>query len=267
MNVLITGANGFSGSHLIELLSQDPTLQLFKTDFGHCDLTNYSEVERLIKEVRPSQIYHLAGSFTNDYAVDYSNNVVATKNILDALVHYKIKCRSLLIGSAAEYGMPLQNPVSENSPLKPLSIYGLTKVFQTHLMQTYGSLYGLDLVMARTFNLFGKGLSKRLFVGHLYDQIEQYKQGKIGKIVLGDLGAERDYIDVTQALLYYRTIMNKGVSSQIYNVASGKPTKIADILAAVLKEQGLRRDIVEETLGKNLNVQQIYADVQKLMSL
>jgi GDP-4-dehydro-6-deoxy-D-mannose reductase len=197
MKVLITGSSGFTGTHLVKYLQRNSELKIScvtrnkqqdNTGFI-CDLTDCNSVENLIQEIKPDRIYHLAGSFTNDYSVDYANNVISTKNILDSLLKSKISCRVLLIGSAAEYGLIKEqdNPVSEDYPFNPASIYGLTKVYQTHLMQFYCQVYDMDIVMARTFNLLGKNISRQLFIGRVYQQIEEYKSGKIDKIILGDL--------------------------------------------------------------------------------
>jgi GDP-4-dehydro-6-deoxy-D-mannose reductase len=265
MRVLITGARGFSGKHLSQHLSLDPQLELFGTDQADGDLSDPAFTTELLNKIQPQQIYHLAGSFTNDYSTDYRNNVAATKNILDTLSTLKIPCRVLLIGSSAEYGdvLPSDNPIREDHPLKPLSFYGLTKVFQTHLMQFY---HHLDLVMGRTFNLCGEGMSPNLFVGRVYHQIYSYKKGEISKISLGSLKPERDYIDIEDAVRYYQTIMNKGKRGEIYNVGSGRPTKIATLLEEILKKNGLSMEMIEEKAHPS-SLPQIYANIQKVNNL
>ena len=185
MKILITGANGFTSSHLVRYLQQNPELKIYCTTRNQpenansiiCDLTDYNSVNNLIQEIKPDQIYHLAGSFSNDYHTDYANNVLSSKYVLDSLIKNKLSCRVLLIGSAAEYGFIKEedNPVKEDHPLNPVSIYGLTKVYQTHLMKFYCQVYDLDIVMARPFNLLGENISRQLFIGRVYQQIEEYK--------------------------------------------------------------------------------------------
>lgn len=265
MRILITGANGFTGKHLKNHLLD--RAELFCIDVEDCNLTQPIQVEKLLKNIKPDQIYHLAGSFTNDYSVDYANNVLATKNLLDTVHQLKFCCRILLIGSAAEYGIPKKNPIHEESDLNPVSIYGMTKVFQTHLMKFYVAAFDLDIVMARTFNLFGKGISNRLFAGRVYEQIEQLKKGLIEKIQLGDLSSERDYIEGEKAVSHYETIMNRGQKGGIYNVGSGKPIKIKDLLTRILKEHDLDLNCVIENRTAKSTVSEIYSDIGKLIAL
>lgn len=282
MKMLVTGALGFTGYHLVELLSKQRGLELYLTDFLssnaknvlNCDLTKRESVEALIDKIRPDRIYHLAGSFTNDYDIDYPVNVLSTKNILDSLLKLAISCRVLLIGSSAEYGFVdvKDNPVSESYPLRPCRIHGLTKVYQTYLMNFYHKAYQMDIVMARTFNLSGdaRRISKLMFIGKVCDQIEKIKRGDISKIVVGNLEAKRDYIDVREAVKYYQKIMEQGEPGETYNVGSGGCVKIRDLLVLLLKEAGLDMKVVDETASfviDKTDIPEIYGDIRKVKEL
>lgn len=280
MRILVTGASGATAAQLVPILLAEPGRQVFcadvadrnTTNWFRCDLAEPDQVDRLLDQVRPDQIYHLAGTFTNEYATDYRCNVVATKNLLDACAALKLACRTLLIGSAAEYGCvsPTENPVVESHPLAPVSVYGLTKVFQTHLMKFYVAVRGLDLVMARTFNLMGSGLSDRLFVGRVEDQIRRYKSGEISTITVGNLESARDYIDVAKAAVHYHSIMNRGRTGEIYNVGSGKPLPIRELLVQLLFAHGLSSEVITtQPPGhpNKLDIQEIYASIAKLRLL
>ncbi|MCX5695217.1 MAG: GDP-mannose 4,6-dehydratase [Candidatus Omnitrophica bacterium] len=282
MRVLITGALGFTARHLIELIASESECELYLTDcisggsgnILNCDLTQRGPVEDLICKIRPERIYHLAGSFTNNYDIDYLVNVLSTKNILDALLKYGVSNRTLLIGSSAEYGFinAGDNPVSESHPLQPSKIHGLTKVYQTYLMNFYCRAYSMDIVMARTFNLSGddKRISKLLFVGKVCEQIEKIKKGELSKIVVGNLEAKRDYIDVREAVKYYQKIMERGRSGEVYNVGSGSCVKMRDLLTLLLKEAGLDMKVVEEEVPlvpDKTDIPEIYADLRKIKTL
>ncbi|MBD2199021.1 MULTISPECIES: NAD-dependent epimerase/dehydratase family protein [Calothrix] len=281
IKILVTGASGFTGRHLVKHLNKNTEIQVYcnyrnssesHPNYFNCDLTDEESVYKLIETIKPAQIYHLAGSFSNDYNTDYLNNVISTRNILEAILKAKICCRVLLIGSSAEYGLIKEedNPVNENQCLNPISIYGLTKVYQNHLMLFYFHVHKLDIVMARTFNLMGKGISEKLFIGRIYKQIEDYQKGLIDKIVLGDLRSYRDYISIQQAVKYYESITNYGISGEVYNVGSGLSLRLDIILEKILQENGLNMDVIEiqNISNKNkLNINNIYADISKFQSL
>lgn len=282
MRSLITGASGFAAYYLEKFLAQEPGQELYLTDrvsaadknILRCDLVQKDSAEALIGNIRPDRIYHLVGSFTDNYDIDYSANVLSTKNILDALLKLKTKSRVLLIGSAAEYGFISvgDNPVVESHPLQPMRIHGLTKVYQTFLMNFYCKVHKMDLVMARTFNLYGDGerISNLLFIGKVYEQIKKIRKGELSKIVVGNLEAMRDYIDVREAVKYYQKIMERGKSGEAYNVGSGYVIKIRDLLMRILKEAGLDKSVVDETkfaVADKTDIPEICADLGKIKGL
>ena len=135
--ILITGSEGFTGKVLLSLLKNDGA-KVFCTGLSQkvdklyyqCNLANEKCVMKMIEEINPDEIYHLAGSFSNDFNIDLESNLITTKNILESVHKLRKKSRILLIGSSAEYGRIKQcdNPISELHPLNPTSIYGLTKV-------------------------------------------------------------------------------------------------------------------------------------------
>ena len=277
--VLITGSNGFTGRHLSLFFSAKPSVELHHADhaspetpdsrFHACDVSKASSAVKLIARTKPHEIYHLVGSYTNDYDTDYVSNVITTKNILDAVRASGLKTRILLVGSSAEYGFPAHSntAVAEHHPCNPVSVYGLMKLFQTALMRTYIRLYEMDIVVVRPFNLLGSGISERLFVGKMERDIARYKRGEIKKIITGDLSVERDYIDIKEAIKYYAAVMEKGECGEVYNVGSGRSVSLRKILLRMLRSAGLSFSVVKEkehhTPGK-IVVPKIFADMTKL---
>lgn len=272
--ILITGASGFISRALIQFLRSQGNTDLYLCDrlavegegITSVDLSDSQRAAELIASVRPTQIYHLAGSFSNDYQTDYQANVETTKNICDALIAQNITARVLLIGSASEYGTVNQNenPVSEHQPLRPLTVYGLTKAYQSLLMQFYHNKHGLDLVMARTFNLYGEGISPRLLAGKIYQQLNNGDR----RITLDDVTARRDYLHVSKVVGYYHHIMERGLPGEVYNVGSGVALSTRDLIIRIITETGLDPAEFEiQATGEQMSVQEIYADTRKLTSL
>jgi GDP-4-dehydro-6-deoxy-D-mannose reductase len=280
MTILITGASGFSGMELSKLLSNEQLLLTSRRSvegkkdiFNHVCLNLLDEfsVEQLIRSKKPSEIYHLAGSFSNDYEKDFALNVTATKNILNSVKNHSILSRVLLIGSAAEYGLISKDqcPVHESAKLEPFNIYGLTKIYQKYLMDYYVNSFNLKVVMARPFNLFGKGISTNIFIGKVYNEIEKLKSGLNKSISLGNLDSERDYISIEAAIIHYVKIMKCGQVGEVYNVGTGRPIKTGDILNKILQEEGVDPAVVisGQRAAQANDSDKIYADISKLKGL
>lgn len=274
MKTLVTGAAGFLGRALVQRLEQNSQHELHVTDlrpapggvFHRCDLSDPAQVGELLRTVSPRRIYHLAGTFTNEFGADFSSNVDSTRHLLEAVQQDGGPVRVLLIGSAAEYGCVRQedNPLPEQQPLAPVSIYGWTKACQTLLMHYYHRVHAVDVVMARLFNLTGSGASNRLFVGRLQEQIDQLLAGKIQQITVGALDAVRDYLPVEEAARQVERVMLSGLSGQVYHIASGVPVRMRDLLGQLLQARGLSLDSVREAPQPALNKLDpriVYADV------
>jgi len=281
MTILVTGASGFVGSHLLDYLKHRTGLTCYGLSRQHpdearmhfCDLADRSRADETIRLLKPELIFHMAGSFSNDFTTDFGNNVLTARHLLDAVVAAELPARILLMGSAAEYGNldPVQSPVAETQVLRPVSVYGWTKAAQTQLASLYASTFGLDVMVARTFNLLGRGVSEKLFVGNVQKQIDAVQTGKRDRITVGSLDAERDYIDIADACDLFFAIATGGIAGEVYNVGSGKAVSMRKLLYDMLHEAGLDKSIVDDdAAGKatpHAQVSRIYADIGKVSVL
>jgi GDP-4-dehydro-6-deoxy-D-mannose reductase len=272
---LVTGAAGFTGRHLCRLL-HDRNYNVVVVnrsaaeDVERCDLSDRTAISGLLERVRPTGIFHFVGSFSDDWKTDLQANVLLTQTLLESVVASALPCRVLLVGSAAEYGTASDGAVSEETPLRPSSVYGVTKAMQTSLMGYYCRRFGLDVVMARTFNLFGDGCSPTLFPGRVLQQARAVLAGSQTKIEVRSLESRRDYLDVAAAAVAYLRIMLHGSSGEIYNVGSGFPMALSDLLLDLIAPLGLTMDDVNvdaRATGTRTNIPVIYADITKLLSL
>lgn len=242
---LITGAAGFTGQHMLaHLAAAEPDTPLLSVDqrppswlpprcrHRSVDLLDAAAVHSLVAEAQPAVVYHLVGlNKSDDPAAFYRINVLTTLNLLEALRREAPAARLLVVGSAAEYGPPAgPEPLAEDAPLRPVNVYGASKAAQTILLQSYAAR-GLAAVVARPFNLLGPGLPTALAAAAFAAQIVEREQGRAaGPIRVGNLAAQRDFLDVRDAVAAYRLIVRRGVPGIAYNVCSGRPVSIRALL-------------------------------------
>jgi GDP-4-dehydro-6-deoxy-D-mannose reductase len=173
MTILVTGASGFAGSHLIEALLANPQYahaDIHGTCYGNAgfletilpkntihaiDLTDQKATEALIQTVQPDWIFHLAafaavGKSYDDIPKVLQNNLLVQTSMLESVRKHAPKARVLVVGSAEEYGWsePGELPINEDHPLRPVNAYGVSKVAQDLLGYAYFKSFGLDIVRA-----------------------------------------------------------------------------------------------------------------------
>ena len=276
--VLVTGSTGVLGQAVIRCLNKDGNYNIIATSRNgededkRLDVTDHAQLAAVIDREKPELILHLAATFVNDFDEAYAVNVEASRQLLETVRRSAMKTRVLLIGSAAEYGViqPEENPVREDHVLTPVSVYGLTKAWQTQLAGLYAGS-GVDVAVARVFNLEGGDLSERLFIGRLQKQIDEVLAGKQSVIELGPLDATRDYISIDEAAVQILAVAKRGESGQVYNVASGVPVTMREILARYLEKNKLDISVVHESASLSqragYDVPVIYADMNKTLQL
>lgn len=275
--VLIIGATGALGRVLTSRLREKSCgLIVFTPGRGNADdsldLLDRTQIWRTIDRTHPDLILNLAATFSNDFDEAYAVNVAASRHLLEAVEASGRCVRVVLVGSAAEYGAVTldDNPISEDQVLRPVSIYGITKAWQTELAYLHASR-GSDVVVARIFNLAGPHLSERLFVGRLHQQIDEIRRGERTKIEVGPLTAIRDYLSVDDAVSQLLTIADSGEAGKVYHVASGRPITMRELLVRELAAHGLDESIVVEgtpfTNRRGYDVPAIYADMSQTIAL
>jgi GDP-4-dehydro-6-deoxy-D-mannose reductase len=274
--ILITGIGGFIGNHLATFINRYyPTCEILGIqrrallgttkqcyDFYQLDLLNKDEITEFINAHQPDYVFHLAGKvFSYDWSELYQGNVTATINLLEALKKTGALTRTVVAGSAAEYGPVAadQLPIKENCVATPKTPYGMTKLWQTSVTQYYATSH-FPVMVGRLFNLIGAGTAPQLSTGDLFQQIERIIQGKQdAHISVGNLKMKRDFLNIDDACAALIAIVTKGESGGIYNVCSGASLALQDILDLSLKVTGLNVEILfDQTKLQNAYVEDIY---------
>lgn len=261
MRALITGITGFVGKYLEKHLILQGA-EVFGTSrnstmsnrYYTTDLSDNEDISRIIKKVKPTHIFHLAG-FSNvkeswkNIKETFESNTMKTINLLDAVAKTDSDIRVITIGSSEEYGM-VHNPeskIAEETSINPSNPYGMSKAAISQLIKQYHQSCGLDVVHLRPFNHIGPGQRLGFVTSDFAYQIAMTNKRKTDKdIKVGNLEAVRDFTDVRDIVKAYYLIAQKGQAGEIYNVSSGKGTKIQAILDLIVSFSDAEVKIVRD---------------------
>jgi GDP-4-dehydro-6-deoxy-D-mannose reductase len=223
--VLVTGAAGFAGSHLVEYLSSS-TPHLVAWTRAQVDLLDREAVRRAIADLRPGRIYHCAGAAHVAHSWSHTadtlaTNVLATHHLFDAVRRARVRCRVFIPGSAHVYA-PAAAPIAEDAPLAPASPYAVSKLAQEQLALQAIVEDGIETIVARVFNHTGPRQSPTFAASSMARQIAQIERGAAEPVIrVGNLEAVRDLTDVRDTVRAYALLMERGAPGVVYNIASG----------------------------------------------
>ena len=256
MRALVTGVSGFVGGHLCEHLvaAGDQVVGLSATgrwpaDLSHLgravrierlDLVEAAEADlaELVRRKQPEAIYHLAAQSNPQASVTdprgtWALNLGGTLNLLEAVKASGLKPRVILVGSGTCYGDPAPEfiPVREDCPLRPNNPYAASKAAADLLGIQHHLAHGTDVVIVRPFNHAGPRQSPRYVLAALAAQVAEVEAGRRECVEVGNLDVVRDFIDVRDVVRGYRLLVERaGTPGEVYNLGSGRGTKIADAL-------------------------------------
>ena len=249
MRILVTGACGFVGRHLVaELLAHrhDPValdLSARPAEFPAAvsyyrgDIADAGQLRQVVAEIRPEGCIHLAGlAFVpigwSDPARTMQVNLIGTINLLEALRHSAPEARLLLISSAEVYGRKsLSAPLTEDAPLQADNPYALSKSAAESMTFLYGRRYGLPVMAARPCNHIGPGQSGDFVIPSFAAQLRKMVSGACPPLMkVGNLDSLRVFLDVRDVVRAYRLLLEGGIPGQAYNVAGGEEKSIREML-------------------------------------
>ncbi|MBQ4291376.1 MAG: SDR family NAD(P)-dependent oxidoreductase [Muribaculaceae bacterium] len=251
--VLVTGADGFIGSHLTELLLAEGydvrALSVYNSFnyWGWLEGISHPRLEVVSGDVRDAAfcrhiardcdvIFHLAALIAIPYSYvapeSYiDTNVKGTLNICQAAMDCGVK-RLIVTSTSEVYGTAQYVPIDENHPRQPQSPYSATKIGADAIAKSFFNAFGLPVVIARPFNTYGPRQSARAIIPTIITQIASGKR----EIMVGDLTPTRDFNYVADTCRGFLAIARaEGVEGEEINIASGTEISMADTLATIAR--------------------------------
>jgi GDP-4-dehydro-6-deoxy-D-mannose reductase len=255
--VLVTGAAGFAGSHLLDLLDREradviawhrpgspPPRELARTTWEGVDLMDRRMVAHAIRRSAPSAVYHFAGEAHvgrawDDTTSTFAINVRGTHFLIDALREASPGV-PLLVPSSAMIYRAANERLTEDHAVLPSSPYGVSKLAQ-ELLASRACHDGIGTRIARAFNHVGPRQDPSFAASGFARQIAEIEAGRREpEIVVGNLEARREITDVRDTVRAYRAILERGRAGRPYNVCSGRAIAIGEVVERLVARSRAR---------------------------
>jgi GDP-4-dehydro-6-deoxy-D-mannose reductase len=269
---LITGGRGFVGTWLAEHCRSngDEVVQIDQ----EVEITDPAALLAAVTEAAPDAIYHLAamthvGQSWDEPLRVLEVNVLGTAALLGAARECGTNPRVLVTSSAEVYGAvtdPAQLPLTESSPLAPLTPYAASKLAAEALCTQAWLAHGQHVVVVRPFNHIGPGQSPNFAVSALSKRIVDAQRSGATEIPVGNLSARRDFTDVRDVVRSYRMLVESGAPGTVYNVCSGVDVSIQEIADRLLAAAGSSLRLVQDpALMRPVEVPVLRGDPSRLV--
>jgi UDP-glucose 4-epimerase len=261
--IFITGVTGFIGSYLKDKIKGQkyglvrfgdiPTRHKgYIPVYG--DLTDYHGLAKLIQEIKPEIVIHLAAVTSVSQSFDrpqeyFEINTVGTVNLAEINLKYNPYLEKFIFaGTPEEYGIQKDFPIKEEAPLNPNSPYAASKVAATKYLIYLYRTYNFPVIISRHANCYGRKSGEFLKLGVIESIITQMIKGK--EVYLGEPEPKRDFLYIDDVLDWYNTLIERGKVGQIYNAGWGKSYSIREVAELAKEISGFEGPIFWHSISK-----------------
>ncbi len=272
MKILVIGADGFVGRHVLEALNVGhkiiPASRKPVAGGVFIDLLDLDSISTVLKKTMPDIVINCAGVVDNSEAAN--QNPVFSKNLLNQISKEASRPKRVIIsGSAAVYGIVDSSniPVPETAPLNAASGYGFSKLQEEQTALEIGQRKSINVVVARIFNPIGLGMHPRFLIPKLISQLQEYTKGQLDALEISRLDSERDYINIKDIAAGIKVLVENDPKDTVYNVGSGMSTSNLDLINIILEQSNIaKRPKIIETLKEPEPLVAIQADISRMVS-
>lgn len=285
--VLITGATGFVGTHLTELLDS-PDNCIYGSSFPHVplpgalscegeichmDLRNQAHVFAVMKQARPDWVFHLAAISNVRHSWErrseaLETNILGTHNVYEAVKEFAPHARVLFASSSNVYAeQDLEGRgLNEDDAIQAVSPYAFTKISGELLSRFYTEIEGLQIVIARAFPHTGPGQSPDFVCSDWARQIVCIEKGQTEPILrVGNIHVARDFTDVRDVVRAYSLLLENVDAGQVYNISSGSGITLKSILDDLLELTSVSIEVqIDQKKLRKADLPSLVGDSSKL---
>jgi GDP-4-dehydro-6-deoxy-D-mannose reductase len=252
-SIVVTGAAGFAGSHLLDLLAHRPSrviawyrpngaapAERTGVTWQPVDITDAESVASAVAVAKPAAVYHCAaeshvGRSLGNSATTFRINVLGTHHLLEGLRRADLRAKIVVPSSAMVYAST-SDPLTEDHPVAPHGPYAVSKLAQ-EITALAAREDGQHVTIARAFNHIGPRQDPFFAASGFARRIADIEAGKWApEIAVGNLDARRDIHDVRDTVRAYEMILDHGADGRAYNVCSGRAIQIGALLDKLLAQ-------------------------------
>lgn len=261
-DILVTGARGFVGKHLVERARR----RRVRVSSVAGDVRDLETVRSVLSDARPAAVIHLASVKRNASPWQrLAGDIAMVGNVICAMQELTPGATLLVPGSAAQYGMGAKRPLPESFPTVPVSAYGAIKCVLEAACRTPPLRNGVRLIWTRSFNHIGPGQDVDAPVASWARQVAE--SAGTGVLKTGQLDRTRDFLDVRDVADAYLALVSSGAEG-VVNVCTGRPVVLREVAELLISLSGHAMEIVPDpVLGRSVDPPYIVGDPSRLRSL
>jgi nucleoside-diphosphate-sugar epimerase len=261
--VLLFGASGFIGRSVGAALEREPRVETVirvsrpQADHPEAGWVSHDliaagpdELAALIRAAQPDVVVNCVGRLAGDAVQLTEANVLVTARLIEVVARMAPAARVVLLGSAAEYGpAPHGRPIGEDDPARPVAAYGVTRLASTQLVQLAARDKRVDAIVLRVFNPVGPRVPPENLLGRAIAVIRAALSAGEDSVMLGPLGAYRDFVDVRDVATAVTAAALAGqLDERVLNVGSGRPVRCRELVRLLAEVAGFSGKVIESTI-------------------
>jgi len=265
MNILITGATGFVGSHMVDYILKytiRPDQKVYCTkrwmedtknldhvnhdsfEYIDCDLLDGMSVKRAVEISKPSKVFHFAAQSFPEVSfkipvVTLQTNIIGTTHLLESIKESDYDPTIVSVSSSEVYGNPNEDeiPITEENPIRPANPYSISKVGHDLMSQYYHKAYDMKIITTRMFSHEGARRGKQFALSSFAHQIVQNEKGiGDGFVRHGNLDSVRTYNHIEDAIQAYWLCSNSDKYGEVYNIGGDYTCTVGEALDMLISK-------------------------------
>ena len=260
-NILITGATGFVGSHMVDYILENTNDKIYATkrwmedtanlnhidnkrfEFIDCDLLDGLSIKRAVEISKPDKGFHLAAQSFPEVSfktpvITLQTNTIGTTHLLESIKESEYNPVIVSVSTSEVYGMPKEDeiPIKETNPIRAANPYSISKVGHDLMSQYYYNAYGMKIITTRMFSHEGARRGKEFAVSSFAHQIAKGEKNGNYVVKHGNLDSVRTYSHIDDAIEAYWLCSESNKYGEVYNIGGSETCKVGDVLDSMISK-------------------------------